>query len=747
VGSQTTRIIIRLGISVFVFAIFLLHVAGALPLSPLTQLERLAYDARVRLTMPGTRDSRVVIVDIDEASISELGHWPWPRSRLARLTRELLGHYGARVVGFDTTFPESDPASGTKLLEHLASGPLRDDPDYQAALANLRPSLDYDAEFGQALGGGPTVLGFLFKARQAVGDEGAQRIGVLPPPAITAADNVFKVNFPDAGAYTGNLPVLQHSAAGGGFFDNPLQDADGVFRRVPLLVAYQGNLYGSLALQVLRAYLAWPPVKLVFEPNDPAHYTSNNLEAVQVGRYRIPVDGQTGALVPYRGPMRSFPYVSAASVLNGSAPADVLADSIVLIGTTAPGLLDLRATPVGSAYAGVEVHANLISGILDGRVKHHPDYIKGTHVVLLFLLGIVVTWVTWRWSILAATAATALLMAGYTALNLGLWQYGNFVIPLASPLLFTVMLFGLHTIYGFFVESRGKRNLSRMFGQYIPPELVEEMDDSTQNFSLEGESREMTVLFSDVRGFTSISEGLEPRALSQLMNEFLTPITRVIHQHRGTIDKYMGDAVMAFWGAPLADPEHARHGVEAALEMVATLNSLQPEFKRRGWPELRIGVGLNTGSMNVGNMGSQFRMAYTVLGDAVNLGSRLEGLTKQYGVDIIVSESTRAAVPDHAFLELDRVRVKGKEKPVAIYQPLGPKEGVDKTVRQHLRRYRQALDLYRHRDWDSAEREFFMLRQSDPGRAIYGVYLDRIAWFRQHPPPPDWDGVFVHTSK
>lgn len=273
------------------------------------------------------------------------------------------------------------------------------------------------------------------------------------------------------------------------------------------------------------------------------------------------------------------------------------------------------------------------------------------------------------------------------------------------------------------------------------------MSESPEVYSLEGENREMTVLFSDVRGFTTISEGMDPKQLTQLMNALLTPLTRVIHKNRGTIDKYMGDAIMSFWGAPLSDSEHARHALYAAIEMMDELKVMQAEFRERGWPEVNIGIGLNTGDMNVGNMGSEFRMAYTVLGDAVNLGSRLEGLTKEYGVNIIVSESTRAAIPEFVFRELDLVKVKGKNEPVAIFEPVGHKNDIDKSVTKELSAYKRALMNFRAQAWDKAELDFFNLNRASPDRYLYQVYLNRVAFYRSEPPPPDWDGVFVHTSK
>jgi adenylate cyclase len=329
-----------------------------------------------------------------------------------------------------------------------------------------------------------------------------------------------------------------------------------------------------------------------------------------------------------------------------------------------------------------------------------------------------------------------------------LFQHADLVLPLASGLVMVLVLFTLNMAYGFFVEARGKRQITGLFGQYVPPELVDEMAKNPESFSMEGESREMTVLFTDVRGFTTISEGLDPKQLSQLMNEFLTPLTEIIYQHRGTIDKYMGDCIMAFWGAPLADPAHARNGVFAGLQMHETLRRLQPEFKARGWPEIRIGVGLNTGRMSVGNMGSKIRLAYTVMGDAVNLASRLEGITKEYGTDIIVGEGTKNAVPDVVFRELDRVRVKGKDEAVAIFEPLGLQGQVGKAKLDEIKLYAQFLRLYRAQDWDQAELQLFNLQKMVPDCALYShTFVERIAYLRANPPGTGWDGAFTFKTK
>ena len=341
---------------------------------------------------------------------------------------------------------------------------------------------------------------------------------------------------------------------------------------------------------------------------------------------------------------------------------------------------------------------------------------------------------------------TLTVLAVVLGINFASWQYANLVLPIASLLVMVSLIYLLNMSYGFFVESRGKRQLTGLFGQYVPPELVDEMAQNPEAISLKGESREMTVLFSDIRGFTTISEGLDPEQLTLLMNEFLTPLTKVIHEQRGTIDKYMGDAIMAFWGAPLKDNHHAQHALNAAIKMVEALKPLNVKFAEKGWPAIKIGVGLNTGNMTVGNMGSSFRMAYTVMGDSVNLGSRLESLTKNYGVDIMVSEFTKAQTQNMIYRELDTVRVKGKDKPVTIFEPIGVAEQLTKEKLDELNLYNEALKHYRNQAWDLAETQLNNLAKT-AAHPLYELYLARIKQFKKTSPNKSWDGVYNYETK
>jgi len=501
----------------------------------------------------------------------------------------------------------------------------------------------------------------------------------------------------------------------------------------------------ALSLIMVRTLLGIKETKPVFEEDYNTGYSS--LEKLSLEYIDIPVDKNVQALVPYRGKEGSFLYVSAVDVINGLVDKKILQDAIVLVGTTAPGLYDLRTTPVQKQYAGVEIHANLISGILDQNIKQSPAYVDGVEFIQLLLIGCLLTLLFPLLSPLWVTFVTLVISSITIAANITFWQYGNLVIPLAASLILIFIIFVANMSYGFFIERRGKLQIASTFGQYIPPDLIDEMNFNEDSYSLEAENREMTVLFSDIRGFTTISEGLTPAQLSELMNAYLTPMTKIIHEKRGTIDKYMGDAIMAFWGAPLEIPNHARHALETAMDMLERLNAIRIEFIERGWSAIYIGVGLHTGMMSVGNMGSEFRMAYTVLGDAVNLGSRLEGLTKVYGVEIIVSEATRDAVPEFAYRELDIVKVKGKDKPIGIYEPIALEEEITDGELAEMEKSKKAISAYRKQDWLIAQPFFEELQKMLPERKLYSIYLERINNFMNNPPPANWDGVFVHTSK
>ena len=697
------------------------------------------YDVRVRLDAASTTDDRVVIVDLDEKSLAEIGRWPWGRNTLAELVRRLTDDGKAAVVGFDVVFAEPDDSSGLRVLERLGREQLRGERGYQEALQGLRSSLDYDRLFAETLRGRPVVLGYYFSD---VDD--ARQSGALPPPVLTAdAFAGHPAPVLDWKGFGANLPALQQAASAAGHF-NPVVDFDGVSRRIPLLVRHEGGYYEALALAVVRTLLGGVPVRPVFPD------AATGMEWLEVGSgattLSIPTDEAATALIPFRGPQRSFSYLSAVDVLRGRVDLARLQGRIVLVGTTAPGLMDLRATPVGAAYPGVEAHANMIAGILDGRVKQKPTYVVGADVLQVLVFGGMLVFLLPLLSPMRAFLLVGVTLFTLFTLNMAVW-HGGLVLPLAAALLAILLLFALNMAWGYFVESRVKKQITELFGQYVPPELVDEMARDPGRYSMAGRNQDLTVLFSDIRNFTTISEGLDPGELGRLMNDYLGAMTAIIRRNRGTLDKYIGDAIMAFWGAPVADSDHARHAVLTALAMQREIRRLDEPFRARGWPALHAGIGINTGTMTVGDMGSAVRKAYTVLGDAVNAGARLEGLTKEYGVDILVGEATKAQVKDMVFREIDRVRPKGKGEPLAIYEPLGLQGEVPEDTLDELKLWQHALRLYRAQEWDQAELQLHNLSRRWPERRLYDCYVERIRHLRAAPPGDGWDGVTTFRTK
>jgi adenylate cyclase len=738
---------LRICLGLLVVATFTSQALNELPIPLVDRLDGLIYDLRLRLTAPGSVDPRVVIVDIDEKSLRERefggeGRWPWPRNRLALLNQILFDDYGVNLVGYDVIFSERDDSSGIQAITELAKNELKQDEVFKRQLPILKDHLDFDAQFSKSFHDRLIVLGYSF-----LNPGNKESKGTLPEPVFHLEDLPPSLASPlIREGYTANLNQLQTNANDAGHI-NPLIDADGVIRRIPMLIQYQDGFYESLSLASARALLGGLPIQANLTPGtDKTVYGA--LESLDIGGAPLPLDAQLAAYIPYRGPYKSFEYISASDVFHQTVPKEKLEGKIVLIGTTAPGLLDLRATPVGNAYPGVEIHANLITGILDGNIKQAPSWAPFANLALIIILGFVLAIaLSWMSPLIGSIAS---VMSILTVIGINLYAYKTgFVLPLAALLGTILLLYFVNLGYGYFIESRGKRLITGLFGQYVPPELVDEMAQDPSNFSMEGESRELTVLFSDVRGFTTISESLDAKTLSEFINAFLTPFTKIIYDNRGTIDKYMGDCIMAFWGAPIRDENHARNAVKSAFEMVKSIEVINADFAKRKWPPIKVGIGLNTGRMSVGNMGSEIRLAYTVMGDAVNLGSRLEGITKEYGVSIIIGPDTRAGVPDLIARELDKVKVKGKDIPVTIFEPLGFDGEVSPRMLESLALFDEALAKYRAQEWLASKSilDQLMSEFEDTGKVLFELYLERIEFLKDNPPGANWDGSYTFTKK
>ncbi len=739
----------RIGITLLPMLFALLHASGLLQIGVLNRLDDLIYDARVRATMPNTLDDRIVIVDIDEKSLAEVGQWPWPRNRLATLVDELFDRQKVAILGFDVFFSEQDDSSGLQKLRALADGELKDQTAFTERLKQIAPALDYDAIFAKSLQGRPVVLAYTFTS-----ETDARKTGVLPKPVMNkAALQGRTIPFLLWRGHTSNVPILAKGAPLAGFI-NPVIAPDGVVRSVPMVMEFEGAHFESFSLAIFRLLAGLPKVEPGFPPERfLAKY--QGLDSIRLRQddnkvLAIPVDHQVGSLVPFRGDGGptggSFRYISAADVLTQQVPIDALKGKIVIVGTTAIGLKDLRTTPVSEVYPGVEVHANLISGLLDGRIPVKPDYAIGFEVLLLVFAGLVLALGLPLLNATLAVLLSVFVVLGLFALNYYMYTQG-LVFPLAGSLAMAVAAFALNMSYGYFVESKSKRDLANMFRGYIPPELVDEMVAHPDSYTMKAANKDMTVMFCDMRGFTKMSETMEPTQLQQLLNDVFSRLTEIIQANRGTIDKYMGDCVMAFWGAPVETPNHAHLATKTALEMSNAMRKLNEEHRVKGLPEIGVGIGLNSGVMCVGNMGSIIRRSYTVVGDAVNLGSRLEGLSKTYGVDIVVSETTRKQATEFTWQELDRVRVKGKDQAVGIFWPLAPNDRVEKAVGDEIKLWSSFLKSYRSQDWDQCEVQLLNLERTDAKKYLYQLYAQRVASMKMLPFDPAWDGATNFENK
>jgi adenylate cyclase len=707
--------LVRIALVGLALLIALAHVTGVWPLQLIERLQLAIDDTRLRATLPGSRDERIVIVDIDERSLAAVGRWPWPRDRLAALADELFERQKAAVVGFDVVFAEPDRAHDVRLARSLA---------------------------GRAV-----VLGFYLS-----NDAGAARLGGLPMPLWPAgATDARSGPLTQWSGHTGNLPELMQAAPSAGFF-NVLPDADGSVRRMPLVAQTQGQVHATLALAMLRRQIGEPAVQPVFADGD-------SLVAIALvqgaQRLAIPADAQAIVRVPYRGAGGprggSFEYVSAADLLEGRLEARRLAGKFVLIGSTAPGVYDLRSTPVGEVYPGVEVHASLLSGLLDGRTAVQPDWSRGYEVLQLVAVAAILLVALPRLAPLAAIGATLGVALALFALDLSLYLSAHLVLPLATALVLTAAIYAVATSWGYVVEGRRRRSLTRLFGSYVPPELVAQMARDPQPHDMRAENRVLSVMFCDMRNFTRISEALPPHELRLLINRFFSAMTLAIRAERGTLDKYIGDAIMAFWGAPLHDEAHATHAVRAALAMVGQLGPLNADLQARGLPAIGLGVGINTGLVCVGDMGSEVRRSYTVMGDPVNLASRIEALTRLYGVDILVGEATRAAAGDGlAWVEVDRVRVKGKEQAVTLFTPVPDAIASVPSFADEMRLWQLALTSWRKQDQSEATAALEALQQRFETSTFGGLYRqlgERVAQSRRQPLPAGWDGTNTFDSK
>lgn len=692
---------------------------------------------------------KIVIVDIDEASLAQVGQMPWPRTVMADLVRNLT-EMGAAVVAFDIVFAEPDRSSPHAMAERFQYLNGFDD-----VLPRLNDLPDNDTVFGLAIGQANNVVtGFSFTNENT--------------PATARQKGIFRGKnleqfVPNLRGVSTNLRTIdKYSAGNGSFFVST--DTDGIIRRVPMLVAHKKpdskivSTYPSLALEIVRVLDDERGGRVLLEDEsyaklDPARF---GIEGIEMGQRFIPTNAKGEFLVYFA---KSSPdwYVPAYQILDKSYPADQIQDKVVLIGTSAVGLKDIRSTPLDTFLPGVEVHLNIVDQILQGKFLNRSIEAEGIEAVAILATGLFIILFA---PFIGALAQAAIVMCVIGGLIYGGWfafdQYGM-LIDVTYPSFALLALFMLSTILTYLRSEEEKQQVRQAFGLYISPDFMKELTESPDKLKLGGEIKELSVMFSDIRNFTSISEGLKPEELIQLMNGFLTPMSDLVMKNRGTIDKYMGDAMMAFWNAPLDVDEHAKLACKTALSMQTALDALNEGLEQKAKESgrqpvlLKAGIGINTGDCAVGNMGSRQRFAYSALGDAVNLASRLEGQTKQYGVGILVGEETYRQASDMALLELDLLRVKGKAVPVRVYALLGCEDMAALPEFQQWReKHDEMLHAYRKKKFDVALRALEVCEKesvSDDLREAYAMYKQRITNLTDNPPPTDWDGVFEAASK
>lgn len=703
----------------------------------ITRLQNIAYDTQLRANIFHVKkinETSVAIVDIDDKSLKYEGRWPWDRTKISKLV-DNLRTAGAVVIAFDILFAEKEANIADEVLKEISDQHLLTQ-DIQSALTKITPFFDSDARLAESLKQIDVVLGISFLPT-------ADIHGTLASALLRLRSNEEKnLGFIEALGVIGNIPTLNAVAKGTGFI-NVFPDNDGVIRREPLLIRYNNNLYPSLALEAVRLYLL-SNIKLIT-----AKYADQlRIEAIKIADRIIPTDEKGAAIIPFRGKSFTFPYYSATDVLNNKIPPNVFGGKIVFVGTSATGLGDLKATAVENVFPGVEIQATIADGILQRHLfAYRPAWAPGMELSLTCVIGILLLFIFPYLGPRLLTLFGIFIPLILIVSNHFLWKTTGLIISIFIPMMLSVTLAVVNMIYGYVFETRKRERLKEMFGQYVPQKHIDEMLTNSGNYGLYGEDREMTVLFADIRNFTTISEPLSASQLKEMLNAFFTPMTEVIFNHSGTIDKYVGDMIMAFWGAPLKDKHHAHHAISAALDMHEAVEKLKPIFAACGWAEINIGIGLNSGTMSVGDMGSKFRRNYTVLGDAVNLASRIEGLTKFYGVNLIVSEHTQTNQKSFVFRKLDRVKVKGKKNGIEIYEVLCWLKTLTPELEHELTLHHAALDFYFKQQWSKALTLFAELHESHPNTKLYSIYLQRIAAFQLLPPSENWDGIYSHASK
>lgn len=709
---------------------------------PLEYLRLKTFDYYQQLDprdIPPPEGKPVTIIDLDEESLAEIGQWPWPRTVIAKLVHNLM-QMGAVLVAFDVVFAEPDRMNPDKISDTVVGLD-------EATKAKLKALPSNDQVFADVIKRSRVVLGQAGYWERVETKKG-------PPIRKSVAflkqgKNVEPARFlPQFQSLVRNVPVIEPVATGHGIF-SLVPEPDGIVRRVPTLFVHDNELYPSLSIEMLR--VAFNRKSILVKAN-PAGIT----EMAVTRQLQIPTD-RRGRVWPYFSKTDKKKYVSALKILNGSADPSLIKGKLTIVGTSAVGLLDIRSTPTEQVIPGVEVHVQLIEAALHKKWLARPNYFNAAEMALVLVVGlgmiILVPMVSAKWTMLLFLTVAG----GSAGTSWYLFKEHRLLFDAGYAIISIGLLYTTLTYTGYAKEEAGRRRVRDAFAHYLSPEMVERLAEDPDKLKLGGEMREMTMLFCDVRDFTSISEQFDAVGLTQLINKLLTPLTNVILKNRGTVDKYMGDCIMAFWNAPMDDPNHARNGCMSALAMLQELAPLNQRLEKEAEAEgrrhipLKMGFGLNTGPVVVGNMGSDQRFDYSVLGDNVNLASRLEGQTKAYGVSVVIGADTQKQVPEMATIEVDKIQVKGKTVGVNVYALLGDEALAQNADFRALRGHHDLmLAAYRTMNWAEARKklkECRILGEPYGFDVLYDLYEERIAEYEIAPPPAGWDGTYIATIK
>ena len=705
-------IIIAFLISVFISSIYIYF--PKLPLSIDNRLRDFMFNIRGEIE---PKSDSVVIIDIDEKSLKTLGQWPWSRDVLSKILYN-LNDAKVAIIGFDIVFAEEDRTSPHKIFKKL---------DIQKE--NLP---NFDLEFAQAIANTPTILGYQF--------EFADKEFILKSaPAIQTIfieknKNIEENFLIKAKGTILNIPILQDSSYSSGFFNN-IPDDSGIIRSVPLIISYDDEIYPSLALEALRIGLGIKRVTI--------NYDENGVRNLQLGDFIVPTDRYGRLLINFRGKEKSFKYISALDIYNNSFNKEEIENKIALVGTSAAALMDLRATPFESVFPGVEVHANAIDNIISQDFIYRASWMDGANIVIIFILTFFTFFIIKKIPIWLTPIFTisflfiSLYYIYYLMFNTGI------ILNILFPI-FSIILSGIISlIIGYFYEIKKKEEIKNKFASKVSKDVMEELLKNIDDNSLKAQNKEVTIFFSDIRGFTNISEKInKPELLIKYLNQYMTPMSEVITKNKGTIDKYIGDAIMAYWNAPFDIENHADKAVTSAIEQLNELKELNKNLEITNQPLIAIGIGITTGIATVGEIGSIGRSDYTIIGDSVNLGSRIESLCKFYDVSLIISEDTKEKLTkDYTFRYLDYVKVKGKENPIKLWEVL-----VDSNdeIKEELNIYHEAIELFTNKKIEEAFILFQELNKNYKSKKIYDIYIQRCENFIKN---NYFDNIFTHKDK